>query len=596
MASLLLNSRASSCAGHHMKQSNIRDPPVSRGPSPSLWPEPARPIPAAARKVQSNAILEIPSDASRSLEGAVYTTQGSVDTECGVSSGTSTSAGVGSGSPAFPSSDSTAHIPSSRPIDNNAVPNVFEPRYPTWHSYPPIHPMAFDSSKSTGPITGGPLDLTVQFLKQSSRFQKWVNKENAARIQLRHSPVYEMLVGELHKYQYIAEHATMPRGRAYAKQQILRIKEEMIEQRKNISAAELQHIRNIEKAWISLVSIASYERAASRLRPKAFEAPAEPDRPLSKVELLLGSDGSSHGISRWTQSRPTTRQPALSKMSHEDAAVEFADQNATNLQQQPSGVPGNVVDSWPNRPHKILIPDWFPIAEAQGNIEMSGVTVEDRFKSLLNYIHQLESAKSQCEYKEKHPNEEGIWQDCNWDKHWHEPNPEWPHEIHRKKGGLWKCRKGPTATAAENQCKLCSDVTTPSPPPPAQLLDDVMKHIKEAMAAVAGNDKETVSKRIVDENSRKPAKLKTPPWQADDNVRRWDFQQSNPVITTGPETISFSTHQPYLNYNPLTGIEDLPSTQASSQADVQNIPQDEDAGKGKGKQVSRSIYTNEDTT
>ncbi|KAI0543000.1 hypothetical protein GGR58DRAFT_5028 [Xylaria digitata] len=552
---------SSSQTKHSNNHNKSTTPP---GPSPSLWPENARPVPAPARRVQFNTALEMFNTGGCTSEGASCEIQGSAHTECAVSSGHFNTTRTGSDS-TFPSSVSTTTLPSPRPIVMAAA-NVFEPHYPKWHSYPPIHPTKFDKKRPESPITGGPFDPTNAFLQQSFAFQNWVHKKNADRIKLRYTPEYERLVNELHQYQDLAEDL-MPPIRADAKLNIARIEEEMAEERKKFSAAELQHIRDIEKAWVSFVSIDNYEQAVSRQRHLSALPQVSPERSLSKVERLLGSDGSSLGTSSWTQRCHST----LYRMSYDETGVDSMDLNGRGLKAPPSNQPkklpapvGGIIP-WPDKPYEILIPDWFPVAETLGNVEMSGSTVEERFNNLLNYIYQLEFAKSQHEYKEKHPDEEGIVKNYKWDKQWHEPNPGWRLAHQRKRGGWWKCHKGPTAIAAENKCRLCSDVKIPEPTPPAQILADIMGHIREATAVVAEDDKKKVLKLNSNKNY-KLSSLEVLQPLTDESAKIWG---DSPLTTAEPETIPLGTRQPWINYNPLRGLDDSSEGAAITQTYVQ---------------------------
>ncbi|KAI0458701.1 hypothetical protein F5B21DRAFT_402821 [Xylaria acuta] len=577
MASSSLSAQDTSSTSDQMQHSNNRDKSTSTGPSPSLWPEPARPIPATARRVQFNTDAQTPSAASAALDGASDEQQESVHTEGAASSGHSTTPRMESGS-TLPSSSSATTCPSLRPI-NVTVPNIFEPEYPRWYSYPPIHPTEFETRTPPSFIKADLFNPTDIFLQQSGAFQGWINNKNEARIQLRHSPAYEKLVDELHKYQCIADQGSTPPIRADARQNIIGIKAALVEERKKFSAAELQHIRDIEKAWVSFVSVENHERAISKQCHTPTTLRVKPDRSLSKVERLLGSDGSSLGT-------PSQNQPyGGSGVDSMDPGGRDTKVTASNLSEKLPAPAG--VSTWPDKPYEILIPDWFPVAEAQGMIDMSGATLEERFKSLLHYIYHLELEKSQQEYQEEHPDDEGIVKDYNWDKRWHPPNPGWRHEHQKKKGGLWKCRRGPAGTAAENKCKICPDIEISKPSPPAQVLDRLMKDIGEAMAIVARNDKN----RILEHRSggsHKPTNAEVFR-QLDEDVKIWALQEGNPVTITQPEVISLGAREPWINYNPLRDLGGTSETVITSQAyaqqaagknEEQKMPRDEVPGKG----------------
>ncbi|KAI1116894.1 hypothetical protein F5Y14DRAFT_37146 [Nemania sp. NC0429] len=579
--------RAASCRNDQMKRSSDQDSRITTGPSPSLWPEPARPIPIPTRRVQFNTSSKTPNRAGRDLEGTLFRQQGRPYPECAVSSGSSTPTLMDSGS-TLPSSYSTSHTP---PVISNERPlsNVFEPCYPKWYSYPPIHPTEFESSKPISesiskPIStpkGDPIDTTNTFLRRSRHFQDWVNEKNAERIQLRHSPDYEHLLYLLHKYEYIAEHAPEPPTRTTARQRLLKIKKAMAEERERLAPAELQHIRDIEKAWVSFVSLESYEREADRQRHASMIVQVDPTRPLSKIERLLGSDGSSLGTSSFIQPSSSTRQTTLSQTSGGGAMAESTDVNGYDLKGRLASAEN--IGSWPVRPREILIPEWFPIVDATGKIKkIKGITAEERFTSLLNYICHLSIGKSQYEYKEKHPEEEGIIENRSWDKNWHDPNPGWRYEHHRKRGGWWKCRRGPTATAAENRCRPCREDEPVSAPraPPAQELDDIIGQIEAAMAIVTADDKGKIAMSIVETFG--PGVLRQP---ASENRETRSFREDGWVSARYHETTQSGSRQPFINYNPLRGLDD------SSEAMARSRPSKQQAAPTSEKQ---EIIRNED--
>ncbi|KAI1744164.1 hypothetical protein F4680DRAFT_283970 [Xylaria scruposa] len=560
-----------------MERSNNRNNSTSTGPSPSLWPEPALPIPTATRRVQLHTEAQMHGTTSTAADGASDEQQGSGHTEDAAPSSDSMTPRMESRPVILSSSSVTTTCPSPRPI-KIAVPNIFEPTYPMWYSYPPILPTKFETKTPINYIKHELFDPTDVFLQQSSAFQSWINKQNAERIQLRHCPAYENLVNELHKYQYIADHGQTPAVRADARQTILRIEAAQIEERKKFSAAELQYIRDIEKAWMSFVSIDSHEWAISKQSQMSTPLQVKPERTLSKVERLLGSDGSSLGTPSQNQLYGGVCVDSM------DLGGRGAKVTAPNLYEK---LPPPVdISTWPEKPYEVLIPDWFPVAEAHGIIDMKGVTVEERFKNLLNYIFQLELEKSQQEYHKKHPDEEGIVKNHNWNKRWHQPNSGWRHEHQKEKGGWWKCRKGPAGTDAENNCKLCQDIEISDPTPPAQVLNRLMDDIREAMAIVGRNDKnEVLSRRST--NNRRPTDVEMFR-QLDEDVKMWALEEGSLATVTQPGTILLSAREPWINYNPLQGLEDLPARatttqtytqQTAGETEEQSISCDEDADK-----------------
>ncbi|KAI1823129.1 hypothetical protein F4861DRAFT_550112 [Xylaria intraflava] len=552
--------QAASSTSDETKHSNNREEstPTINGPPSSLWPEPTRPTPTTTRgnKLNTTHTLDISNKACHALEDTDGKRGEIADTEYAVSSNNPTMTRTQFSS-ALRSSDFASDFPASRPIDIT-VPKVLEPHYPTWNSYPPIHPTQFDKSTPTSLPMDPPFNPIDTFLQQSNAFKNWVEKKNAERIQLRHGPNYEKLVDELHRFQRIYQQGLTPQARTVARENILRIKAEMLAERKKFSGAELQHIRDIENAWISLVSMDNYEQAISRQRHLSTIPQVEAKNSLSKVERLLGSDGSSPENYDWTQAPITASQPTLNKIPYNELGLGIIDSSVNDPKERPETAsekpPAAVKGSqWPETSHRILIPDWFYVFEARESIELSGATTEARFKYLLNYIHQLELSKRQREYKDKHPDEEGVLKDRQRDKNWHQPNPGWRHEHQRRQGGWWKCRKGPTATDAENKCWLCSADKIPEPIHPVQALEGMMKRIGAAMSIVAENDKNGVLGHISDESNK--------------------ARQSHSP-TAGPTTASFTGRQSLISYNPLRGWNDPPAPMASTLAHAQQVATD----------------------
>ncbi|KAI1437173.1 hypothetical protein GGR50DRAFT_692471 [Xylaria sp. CBS 124048] len=566
--------RAADPTSGHIATSNSSEEysPVVNGPPPSLWPEATRPIPTAARQITSanQETLDVSRRAGRVLEGANAQREESADAECTVPSNLpsnhATTTQINPSSTLQSSSLATSYS-YSRPIDIS-TPKVFEPHYPMWLSYPPIHPTRFETSPPSSPSTDTLPVIMHTFMEESKDFKNFADKKNAERIQLRHGSDYEKLVEKLRQQQYIYKEGPTPQIRAAARERVLEIEAEMTEKRKELSGAELQHIREIEKAWISLVSMDVYEQTIARQRHLSAIPKAETKKPLSKVERLLGSDGSSSEHYEWTRSSPTAPRPLPNnEPSHAEVRLPFMDSNLKDTEQRQTNMPESSLPlvgthSCPDAPYEILLPDWFHVIEAQGEIELKGDTIEDRYKQLLNHIYQLEIAKSQREYKEKHPDEDVTVRDHTWYKNWHEPNPGWRYQHHREHGGWWKCRKGPTATYAENMCKVCSTAPIPQPPSPAQQLDFLMGYINEAMAVITEKDKKDALL------SRQRAGGNT--------VGRRPPQNDDYHGAAGRETPQFRERQPLINYNSLQHQYSSRDTQTGTSASIQKLVADEE--------------------
>lgn len=397
---------------HSDNSDNNSDKETTVGPPPSLWPEPpaqpTQPIPTAKRRVRFNFALETVGTASATLDASLYHQQESGSSGCVTSSGDSATTQAGSSS-TFPSSaGSSSSIPRARPVGPK-VTDTFQKHYPRWFSYPPHphDPRQFDTKKAGIFVDCDSFDPTDEFLERSSIFQEYVDQKNSARIRLRHNPQYESLVDALHKCQYLVNHGPTPAIRTCARMNIPQIKAEMAEERKKLSSSEMQHVKDIEEAWMNFVSIDEYEQAVARQRHAASLPRIEPKSSLSRVESLLGSDGSSLGVANWTQAcSAADSQTALNKMLNAENGVESTGFQGLDANRQPLDSVGNPsinpsANQWPDKPYQILVPDWFPIAEGLGRLRTNGPTTADRFTNLLNYIHQLEFLRGQRDYKEK---------------------------------------------------------------------------------------------------------------------------------------------------------------------------------------------------
>ncbi|KAI8629032.1 hypothetical protein F5Y19DRAFT_87411 [Xylariaceae sp. FL1651] len=565
--------RAPGVPNGRFQKSNKHERSTPSGPSPSLWPETVHLPPTAVRRASPNIASDtlVHSAATCATESAISNLEERVHAQSTTSSTETNKTRVRSDSTFLSSRSTTESI--VKPIDSS-ITNVFEPHYPKWHSYPPILPSQFDSGISSSLIKGEPLNLTEAFLCQSNALQDWIEKKNQERIQLRQRPEYQCLVESLHKYKRLANQEPTPALRADAKQHILQIEREMLMERQTFAKDELQQIRDIENAWVAFANICNYEKQISKQRHLSSLPRVEPKCTLSRVERLLGSDGSSHCNPRdstWTRPPSTASQTSPFKMSYEEAAAEaMADSldpsKAPN--ERPAKIPERLppmlapVQPMPDKPFEILIPDWFSVAEYQGNLEMTGDTIEERWANLLNFIHDLEVGKRNIEYKKEHPDAEGVVPDQQWDKHWHEPNPGWRHEHQRRNGGLWKCRKDFTATAAEKKCRLCSDIPPREEIHPGEVLDLVMKYIREAMAVVAEDDKEEVEVQAA-KRDYKPFNPEQFLMDIEENVKRLQaLQVDNP--NTVRETILSGGSRSWINHNPLRGHDG--STEAAARA------------------------------
>ena len=193
---------------------------------------------------------------------------------------------------------------------------------------------------------------------------------------------------------------------------LIQIEKAMKKEHDKLAPAERQCISDIEKGCVALGSIGNHEQTISGQRHLSSTPPGVPKSTLSKVERLLGSDGSCPSVSSWTH----RCQSIPNKPSYE--GQKFIELDGGTSKSIPPQLPQPVerppvagraitqaITAWSDKPFPVLIPEWFPVAIAQRNIEMDGNTVKECYINLLNYISRLEVAKSQEEYKKNHPNE-----------------------------------------------------------------------------------------------------------------------------------------------------------------------------------------------
>ncbi|KAI1817956.1 hypothetical protein GGS20DRAFT_424677 [Poronia punctata] len=529
------------------------------GPSPSLWPEP--PL-APSNTQRSTSVVQSGREGKHTADNA--------------SSDLANTGKQDAHGSTFPQLRSkNCGPPASKPIEISrvSVPGLFEPHYPTWHSYPPIHPKKFEEPKSCTPVDdNGPADSTATFLRQSVAFQQWLECKKAELTHLGRGPAYEELFQAIQEYERLATQGTSPPIQAKAEQTMSKIKAEMARIREQTFAEERQHFQDMENEVVSsgsLRSLRSHEQEASRQRHMSPIPRSEPKQSLSRVESLLGSDGSSPTVFHWGRQPPVPADATKpSSAAPEDASTKGAE-NPPSLTAM-----ANTFTKAPE-PYAILVPDWFPVAEARGSFQIIGATVQDRYKSLCNYIYDLERAKEQHEYHKKHPEEEGVLRDHNWDKNIHPPNPGWPREYQRRHGGLWKCRKGRTASKAEKNCKLCKDEPRREMSDPATAFNEVMEQINQAMKIVAENDKMEILKRSNNKTKNSSSN------NSNNTTAYRGLRISDPPAATKVDRVN-------VNYHPLRGLEldyaeDVRPPQPPMRYQRQEIVYEDVDVKGKGR-------------
>ncbi len=89
-------------------------------------------------------------------------------------------------------------------------------------------------------------------------------------------------------------------------------------------------------------------------------------------------------------------------------------------------------------------PKWFGLFDIENHIPLRAARPADRFEELINLLGRLETRI----YRGSTVNRAAK-------RFWHNPNPGWPSELWKKKGGWFRCRSGDEATAAERSCPIC---------------------------------------------------------------------------------------------------------------------------------------------
>ncbi|KAK3390396.1 hypothetical protein B0H63DRAFT_519621 [Podospora didyma] len=137
----------------------------------------------------------------------------------------------------------------------------------------------------------------------------------------------------------------------------------------------------------------------------------------------------------------------------------------------------------------IKVPNWFAVLEARGVVKLNASGQQARYDELITTLAVCSQKMQNTEQAPKKP----------FNKQWHEPNPDWPFQDRREKGGWWMCRTGPDATKAEKACKACyaarreaSMKLKVAPPSAAEKYAIITAEIDKAMALTVKHDKNAV--------------------------------------------------------------------------------------------------------
>ncbi|KAI0840827.1 hypothetical protein F5Y06DRAFT_308559 [Hypoxylon sp. FL0890] len=358
-----------------------------------------------------------------------------------------------------------------------------------WFAYPPRPLPALEEA----PIKESPGALrdlerfTDQHMKRSAALRKWTEEVKKTREALSVDRLCRKiaLLRELHQ---ISVEGSDVATRAAAQ----------------VKAREIKQLPILSKEDDAFVNFESTQNHASALHraQQTFETyRRKASRGLSRVESLLGSDGSDpakYGLSKDVHIYYLGSPLQLYNIPFDQAVAAGLEDvgvipnpllQSLSITPQPGSlqallhIPGTYPPAVWSPLKNSNIPDWF----ASYKLRLPGEDLETGWKNLLNSIGELETAIRQMDAQEtpKKP---------KWDKEWHEPNSKWPYPHRRKHGGWWKCRAGPDAPRAEALCTLCHEEksapedTVQTSEPRAQL-KAIMDAVEEAMGEVAKRDK-----------------------------------------------------------------------------------------------------------
>ncbi|KAI1267185.1 hypothetical protein F5Y18DRAFT_425027 [Xylariaceae sp. FL1019] len=420
-------------------------------PHPSLWPESGsqsstvapRPVPEATTTTRPFPILNSTKSKAQDLRNRVKHVRFEI-----AQPQVAPKAKQCLPEPALPLSAAVNGPQRSRAVDPVSLP-IFEEKYPRWHFFPPPYPTTLETRRSTSSTAEGSLPIPInRYLRQVATCKDWINEQNESRITLRHNSVYQNLVDVRHKFEYLATESYWPETRADAKQWLWQLDQVMAKERKKFSKDELRRIKDIEKGYLAFISIQNDEETGPNQKKQTSMLKSAHRSPLSRVEMLLGKDG-SQPCDEWT---PYWTHETLS----DGAEVAQWDGLETPL----SPLKEMSTTKCRRGSFSTAIPEWFFVGEEEGIIVANGVTLDDRWFDFCRQIVVLEELMKAHE-DDKKP-------DKAQDKpvpQWHDPHPGWPTPQRQIAGGIWRCRKGDMATPAENTCRLCPNIPMPEPNP-----------------------------------------------------------------------------------------------------------------------------------
>ncbi|KAI0478783.1 hypothetical protein GGR56DRAFT_341167 [Xylariaceae sp. FL0804] len=457
--------------------------PWASGPPPSLWPEPSSPERSGPESTTFTIPNRTTADASRAVDMGEGAPSPLSTDEAAADAGLRCSTVDGP-------SEQDRHLLFPSPIaftpDSPDSP-VNITYFPDWYAYPSASAPGFNV---LGTSTWAPCDkledLTTSHLRQSAALQEWMTGKEVAKSQLRQSEKYRGLLQARLFWQESAAQAYTAAHREEAELHLQMTEVRISEEEKNIARAESSIAVEIGNAYAAFVAGRNLEGPSSPPRHpsnRPTSAP-RPERILSRVERLLGADGTvsppKPKLTSPTWSNLYGSPHGIVKMSYEDG-----------VEQGIEGLKAPHQSKQTEKDIERLVPEWFDIFERRGVMQLDGVTRRDRFKTLCNYIYKQENDIRALRYQEEHPEEDVLVLPKLRYKNWHDPHPAWGTELHRQRGGWWNCRDLPDPNYVERACRLC-ELPTPRPTSAQERLDRVWELVAKASAEVAQRDKNVV--------------------------------------------------------------------------------------------------------
>ncbi|KAI2636979.1 hypothetical protein GGS26DRAFT_464018 [Hypomontagnella submonticulosa] len=400
-----------------------------------------------------------------------------------------------------------------------------EPNLVGWDEYPPRTAPRFDLADPTASSKKGLRDLEEfidEHIKQSTALRDWVEKTNEKRVFVEDPEADQDTKQDrsqtkiLEMYQQLFINAPNTAIRTLAEAKVKEIVKEIDDAISPTRKAAMEHDKalasEILETYAAFVDVKKCESQASSRRHalEVMDSP-QPRQELSRVECLLGSDGSAPSTAAITKEKRlyfVGSPPKLTKMPFDQAVKAGLEDIHNPLKPRPLSLPSasrpkprrmkpstsdvpfvfessssSSLSPPPSQPPFSLIPDWFVYIK----LPLKGREVEDRYQDLLKRFGGLHKAVHE-------DGQQGKEKKSTWGKNWHEPNPAWPYPHWQRSGGWWRCRDGPEASKAEKDCHVClasrtAAARTPPAADPKEELEKLTNAINEAMAKVAKKDK-----------------------------------------------------------------------------------------------------------